>query len=125
MKTLNIFRSWKSDCWQAERDILDSLDVYTDQELSEIASHGYNGIWLRGPLHKLTPSEIFPEFGREYKEYLKTLGSLVKRAAKHRIGVYIYFNEPLALPAKSSFWNENKDLRGERYYWRYEPKGYY
>lgn len=125
METLNIFRSWKSNCWQGERDVLDALDVYTHQELSEIASHGYNGIWLRGELHKLTPSKIFPEFGQEHKEYLKTLRSLVKRAAKHRIAVYLYFTEPVALPAKDNFWKNNKDLMGEKHYWPYEPKGYY
>jgi len=49
----------------------------------------------------------------------------VKRAAKYKIGIYLYVTEPLALPAKDKFWQNNKDVQGEKYYWPYEDKGYH
>lgn len=123
METLNIFRSWRSNFYHG--DILDAVKVHTNQELSEISSQGYNAIWLRGSLQELTSSKIFPEFGKKHTNYLKILRCLVKRAAKYKIGVYIYVTEPLALPAKDKFWKNNKDVRGEKYYWPHENKGYY
>ncbi len=123
MERINIFRSWKSNFYH--RDILDALKVYTAQELSNIRSHGYNGIWLRGKLHKLTPSNIFPEFGQKHGEYLKILNILVKRTNRYKMKVYIYFNEPLALLTNDSFWRKNRDVIGEAYIWPFEPKGVY
>lgn len=125
MPTLNIFRSWKSSFYPGEGDILAALKVYTDKEFFEIASQGYNAIWLKVNLQEITPSKAFPEFGKKYADYLKILCSLVKRAAKYKIGIYLYLTEPLALPAKDKFWKNNKDVRGEKYYWPYEDRGYY
>jgi len=125
MPVLNIFRSWKSNCWQGQAEILDALKVYTDKELCEIVAHGYNAVWLRADLREVTSSKIFPEFGKRNTEYLKILSTLVKRAKKHKIDLYLYCTEPLALPVKDKFWKNNNDVRGEKYYWPYEDKGYY
>ena len=41
----------------------------------------------------------FPEFGADHERRLANLRILVERARKYGIGVYLYINEPRAMPA--------------------------
>lgn len=94
-------------------DELDSADkVYSDTYLSSVVDNGFNGIWLKGILRDLVPSSVFPEFGRDSQRKMKQLNGLVKQADRHRIGVYLYLNEPLAFPANNLFWKRYPDVRG-------------
>jgi hypothetical protein len=74
---------------------------------------GVNGIWLHVVLRDLAPGgETFPEFGAESRVRLENLRALVARAASHGIGVYLYLNEPRAMP--ESFFNSRPELAGVR-----------
>lgn len=87
------------------------LDPYPDGFLQRLAAVGVNGIWLHAVLRDLAPGgAAFPEFGRESQRRLTNLQSLVKRAARHGIGVYLYLNEPRAMP--ESFFRTRPELAG-------------
>ena len=108
-----IWRNPESDFYGDEP--LNALEVYTEEKLRAIAAQGFNAIWLRGQLYDLMPeSTIFPNLNRaNAKERIQNLRELIRRGRESGIGVYLYFSEPLALPADSVFWKENPDCMGE------------
>lgn len=75
-----------------------SLDIYPDGLLGRLSRQGINAVWLHTVLRDLAPHPDFPEFGEGSQKRLATLKQLVDRAARHGIGVYIYINEPRAMP---------------------------
>ncbi len=111
---ITIFRSPLTSCWDGDLDT--GVEKIDDAELSEIASHGYNGIWIHQPLMDYTPSEIFPEFGRDSERYLRLLEELAERAARRDMRVYMYLLEPRALLQDDPFWKAHPDLRGQHFH---------
>lgn len=92
------------------------IEQVDDAELAKIAQYGYNGIWIHQPLRDYTPSEVFPEFGRESSRYLRLLEELSERAARHGIRVYMYLLEPRAMVEDDPFWKTYPELRGQRFF---------
>ncbi len=89
------------------------LDPYPDGLLARLAAHGVNGIWLHVVLNQLAPGgDDFPEFGAQHEVRLANLRRLVERAKKYGIRVYLYMNEPRAMPA--SFFENRADMAGVR-----------
>jgi hypothetical protein len=87
------------------------LDPYPDGFLARLSSVGVNGVWLHAVLRDLAPgAPTFPEFGNDSQRRLENLQALVKRAARYGIGVYLYLNEPRAMPA--SFFDKRPELAG-------------
>jgi hypothetical protein len=86
------------------------LDPYPDELLRRLSSLGVNGVWLHVVLHQLASSAIFPELGVGHEQRIANLRRLVDRAAKYGIDVYLYMNEPRAMPA--SFFKGREDIRG-------------
>jgi hypothetical protein len=76
-----------------------SLDPYPDALLQRYADLGVNGVWLHVVLRDLAPSADFPEFGAGSEIRLANLAKLVARAKRFNIRVYLYMNEPRAMPA--------------------------
>jgi len=89
------------------------LDPYPDGLLERLAAVGVDGVWMHVVLRTLAPSKTFPEFGRGSERRLANLRRLVARAKRHGIGVYLYMNEPRAMPA-SFFTPARRGLRGVR-----------
>ncbi len=83
-----------------------------DGYLERVAASGMNGVWLQGVLNTLAPSTTFPEFGAGWEVRLRNLNALVERAARFGIRVYLYLNEPRAMPAE--FFAQRPGLRGTR-----------
>ncbi len=110
----SIFRSWKSDCW--EGDLHRALEVYSEEELVAIADHGYTGIWLHQRLSDYTPSTLLSPLGSESEQHLATLSTLIDRAAKYHLKVYLYLLEPRALLVDDPFWLAYPELRGQ--FWK-------
>jgi hypothetical protein len=75
-----------------------ALDPYPDALLQRYADLGVNGVWLHVVLRDLAPSAEFTEFGAGHEARLKNLAALVARAKRFNIGVYLYVNEPRAMP---------------------------
>ena len=78
---------------------------YPDGLLAELAKTGINGLWMHVVLRQLAPGgDHFPEFGQGHERRLENLRRLVERGRKYGIGIYLYMNEPRAMP-KSFFAN--------------------
>jgi hypothetical protein len=89
-----------------------ALDPYPDALLQQLAAQGVNGVWLHTVLRDLAPSQDFPEFGAGHEQRLANLRKLVDRASRFGIRVYLYMNEPRAMPA--AFFKDRPDLAGVR-----------
>ena len=85
-------------------------DPYPDGLLARLAQAGVNGVWLPAVLHKLAPCPWLPERSGRYAERLKNLRALVARARQHGIRLFLYLNEPRALPL--AFFASRPQLKG-------------
>ncbi len=85
---------------------------YHDNILRRLAHHGMNGIWIRGALCRISKSSAFPEFGDVADQFAAQLRRLCERAERFGIRVFLYFNEPLGLPADDPIWAKYPDCRG-------------
>ena len=85
-------------------------DPYPDGYLARMAAAGANGVWLQAVLYKLAPYPWDASLSTRYEERLANLRVLVERARKHGMGVYLYLNEPRAMP--QAFFDTHPDLKG-------------
>ena len=69
-----------------------AVDCYTDDVLREIAENGFNAIWLHSVLANITHLDIFPEFGKHAELHIRNLSTLISRAAKYGIRVFLYLS---------------------------------
>jgi hypothetical protein len=87
------------------------LNPYPDGLLQRLSAVGVNGVWLHAVLRDLAPGgDAFPEFGADHERRLANLRTLVERARKYGIGIYLYINEPRAMPA--SFFQNRVEMGG-------------
>lgn len=84
-----------------------------DGYLDRAAANGMNGVWIQGVLNGLAPSQHFPEFGKNWETRLRNLRALAERAERFGLGVYLYLNEPRAMPEE--FFRERMELRGSKH----------
>lgn len=87
-------------------------NYYPDGYLENLSRLGFNGIWLHGYLQHLAPSDVFPELSINSEPRLQKLRTMIAKAARYGIDVYIYFCEPKALPADSPFWQKHSHAKG-------------
>jgi hypothetical protein len=86
-------------------------DPLPDGLLARLADRGVNGVWLHVVLRQLAPGgEHFPEFGVDHQKRLTRLRQLVRRAKRYGVGVYLYMNEPRAMP--SAFFEKRPEMAG-------------
>ncbi len=77
----------------------DKIDPFPDGLLERLAAVGVNGVWLHVVLRDLAPGgAAFPEFGKNHEIRLANLRKLAQHAARYGIGIYLYQNEPRAMP---------------------------
>jgi hypothetical protein len=89
------------------------LNPYPDALLKQLADLGVNGVWLHVVLRDLAPGgEAFAEFGRGHEKRLENLRELVRRAAQFGVGIYLYMNEPRAMPP--AFFKDRPQMLGVR-----------
>lgn len=87
------------------------LNPYPDGFLQRLSAVGVTGVWLHAVLRDLAPGgSAFPEFGADHQQRLANLRDLVGRAKKYGIGVYLYMNEPRAMP--DSFFKKRREMAG-------------
>ncbi len=87
-----------------------ATNAYPDGYLARLAATGVNGVWLQAVLYKLAPFPWDKNLSANHEERRKNLRSLVARARKHGIGVYLYLNEPRAMTLP--FFETRPRLRG-------------
>jgi hypothetical protein len=85
-------------------------DSFPDGYLARLARSGVDGVWLQAVLYKLTPFPWDTKLSEHYQERLERLSELVTLARRYGLGVYLYFNEPRAMPI--SFFKQHPDLQG-------------
>jgi hypothetical protein len=85
-------------------------DPYPDGYLARLSQTGVNGVWLQAVLHKLAPFPWDPERSRDHSTRLRNLRRLVKRAGRHNIKIFLYLNEPRAMPER--FYERYPELKG-------------
>jgi len=87
------------------------LDPYPDGLLQRLADLGVNGVWMHVVLRNLAPGgDDFPEFGEGWETRLRNLQALAARAKRQGIGVYLYINEPRAMP--HAFFADRPEMAG-------------
>ena len=92
-----------------------TVDSYPDGLLRQLRDNGVNGVWLHTVLRTLVPpSELFPEFGDKHEIRLQSLRTLVERANKYGIKVYLYVNEPRAMHESFFESHDRQKLAGVR-----------
>jgi hypothetical protein len=86
------------------------LDPYPDGLLRQLSRLGVNGVWLHVVLRQLSPPSAFTEFETGYETRIANLRKMVERARRYGIAIYLYINEPRAMPA--SFFEGRENIRG-------------
>ena len=77
----------------------DCADTLSDELLERYRAAGVNGIWLHGLLSSLSYYPFCPELSEGYEERRANLNKIIERCEKYGISLYLYMNEPRALPA--------------------------
>ncbi len=85
-------------------------DPYPDGYLARLAAAGVDGVWLQALLHKLAPFPWDAARSAGWEQRLQNLKRLVARAHRHGIGVWLYLNEPRALPL--AFFDSRPHMKG-------------
>ncbi|NLI01232.1 MAG: hypothetical protein GX446_17265 [Chthonomonadales bacterium] len=85
-------------------------DPYPEGYLARLAAAGVDGVWLQGVLSKLTLFPWQPELSEGYEKRIANLRRLVARAKRHGIKVFLYLNEPRAMPNR--FFDDHPELKG-------------
>ena len=86
------------------------IDPFPEGYLQKLARSGVDGVWMQCVLNTMAPSKQFPEFGKGWEKRLETLNKLVARAGKYGIKIYLYLNEPRAMPAE--FFEHHAEIKG-------------
>ena len=88
------------------------FDPFPDALLCEYAKMGVRGVWLQGILYQLIEFPFAPEMSRGHETRMRNLNSLIERAGRYGISVYLYLNEPRSM--NDAFFKKRPELRGER-----------
>ena len=85
-------------------------DPYPDGYLARLAASGVEGVWLQGVLHKLAPFPWDESLSQHHEQRLRNLRALAARARRHGVGLWLYLNEPRAMPL--AFFETHPGLKG-------------
>lgn len=90
----------------------DVSENFSDELLGAYAARGINGIWMQGVLSCLSAYPFDPSSGDDYLVRRKNLSALIEKCARYGIRIFLYFNEPRALPGEAFVGREGQ--MGER-----------
>ncbi len=76
-------------------------DTLPEGLLAAYSEAGINAIWLHVVLSSLHTSDDFPGLGSGQEQRLQHLEAMVEQAAGYGIDLFLFFNEPRALPLKA------------------------
>jgi len=85
-------------------------ESYPKGYIQKLRANGVNGIWLQSVLYLLTPFPWDPEISKGWEKRLENLKRFSEDLQKEGIKVYLYLNEPRAMP--NSFYDKFPDLKG-------------
>lgn len=85
-------------------------ESYPIEYVKKLRSIGVNGIWLQAVLYKLTPFPWDPSISEGWEKRLHNLKIFTEEISKIGVSVYLYLNEPRAMPL--SFFDQYPHLKG-------------
>lgn len=88
----------------------DTVDPYPPGFLQRLAASGVDGLWMHVVLYQLAPYPWDPTLSKGYEQRLARLKELSDRLDEYGIGLYLYMNEPRAMPL--SFFGKHPQLKG-------------
>ncbi len=108
--SLRIWRSPYSNFYVDET--LHAAEVYTQDYLKELAEAGFNAVWLHAYLRDVAPTKIFPELATNSAAHLRSLRTVIRRAERVGIRLFLYMQPPMSMPASAAFWQKHPEARG-------------
>lgn len=93
-------------------DVLDrDIEIsYPDAILRQYAAAGINAVWLHTVLYQLVPFPFDESYSEGWEQRQARLRTLIEKAGRYGIKVYLYLNEPRCMPL--SFFEKHPDLMG-------------
>lgn len=88
------------------------ISSYPDFLLKRLSEKGINAVWVHTVLRTLVPPSGILPGDEDYAERIGNLNKLVQRADRYGIKVYLYVNEPRAMPEEFFDSQERKELIG-------------
>ena len=76
----------------------DNSDTLPDELLDMYQKAGVTGVWLHGALSELSPYPFDPARSVGYEARRANMKALIERCSRYGIKLYLYLNEPRALP---------------------------
>lgn len=76
--------------------------------LARLSECGVNGLWMQGILYQLQPWPAIAPLNQHWETRVENLRRLSERAARYGIGIYLYLNEPRALPLE--IWEAHPEI---------------
>ena len=95
-KNLRLVHGYLTPCGDAF--IENAHSHLPDALLARYAECGVNAVFIHGVLSSLSPYPFDPELSRDYPTRRAHLRELIERAGKWGIKIYLYLDEPRALP---------------------------
>ena len=92
----------------------DDIDYYPDGYLNRLAHDGVNGVWIYTHFRDLLPSEIIPEYGKDYKRRIDKLNRTIAQCARYGIKVYIFGVEPASTYHNDLLRDNHPDMLGQK-----------
>lgn len=83
---------------------------YPDALLQQYAAAGVNAVWLPAVLYQLVPFPFDASCSKGWEDRQQRLRTLVERAGRYGIKVYLYLNEPRCMP--TGFFETHPELKG-------------
>ena len=89
---------------------VDSEEYLPDEQLAAYRDLGVNGIWTQAVLSQIAPYPFEPTLSEGYEKRIERMRAMCERLARYGIKLYLYINEPRAMPL--SFFEKRQNLRG-------------
>ncbi len=89
---------------------LNLYESYPIEYVKKLRNIGVNGIWIQAVLYKLTPFPWDTSLSKGWETRLQNLKFFTEELQKIGISVYLYLNEPRAMPL--SFFEQYPNLKG-------------
>jgi len=114
--SLRIWRSSRSVFYKNES--LHAAEVYTPGCLAALAEGGFNAVWISAILRDLVPTRVFSEWGGESAAHLRSLRTVIRRADKLGMRVFLYMQPPMGMAPDAPFWSDHPQTKGVT--WSYD-----
>lgn len=107
---IRIWRSPYSSFLQEET--LHAAEKYTPAVLADIAAAGFNAIWIHAFLREVVRSPVYPALGAKSAANLRSLRTVIRRAEKVGLKVFLYMQPPRGMHVDDPFWEKHPEARG-------------